>query len=513
MLLQVGRVDSRTIAREIMRHMASFTASHAHVLEAIAVFDEHNCAAEFGCRSTGAWLTRFGKMKKTRAYEYAALAPRIVKFQHLMNTFKDGLIDYTSVRFMAEYLTEENEYELVRIAIEQGYSGLEMALAGGEPTRGQQRREHYFHLRDDGAVTRGWFAMNAVEGAQLKAALKVGALAYYSLFSSPEDYVGADGEFDHDALDRALEQAKSQDVRMLRSGYGLPPARMLLQSLMGMVQLVRAGMVKSTKLAPAAHVNVQMTTDGRAFLQNNMAAPAHMLANIVGNGELRGVLFDEKGLVLNYGRRRRVASPAQVDALFAMWGQRCAMPGCNHDKFMEMHHIDAWADGGATDLENLIPLCSACHALVTEGAVQVLKGQGEVHFVFPGGERWVARYGKAPVRNDRIRTQGELVRCEASFADEHEATPGVLDQVDDPADDGDEDKRDGAVDQGDCGGVGKCEACGDERASQDCFHRANAAWGDLCCAGELGHDERQGDADGGVAGNRPRCEVEHGEVE
>lgn len=50
-----------------------------------------------------------------------------------------------------------------------------------------------------------------------------------------------------------------------------------------------------------------------------------------------------------------------------MWGHQCAMPGCTHTRFIEIHHMKEWADGGKTDLDNLIPLCSACRSLVTDG--------------------------------------------------------------------------------------------------------------------------------------------------
>jgi hypothetical protein len=33
----------------------------------------------------------------------------------------------------------------------------------------------------------------------------------------------------------------------------------------------------------------------------------------------------------------------------------------------QAHHLVPWDDGGFTDLDNLAPLCSACHHLVHEG--------------------------------------------------------------------------------------------------------------------------------------------------
>ncbi len=47
-------------------------------------------------------------------------------------------------------------------------------------------------------------------------------------------------------------------------------------------------------------------------------------------------------------------------------GHRCAMPGCSHTRFLEVHHRRPRTEGGTNKPENLITLCSACHRLVHE---------------------------------------------------------------------------------------------------------------------------------------------------
>ena len=46
----------------------------------------------------------------------------------------------------------------------------------------------------------------------------------------------------------------------------------------------------------------------------------------------------------------------------------CAAPDCAV-RFgdCDIHHLKAWREGGATDLVNLIPLCSKHHHLIPEG--------------------------------------------------------------------------------------------------------------------------------------------------
>ncbi|MGO1181738.1 MAG: HNH endonuclease signature motif containing protein [Micrococcaceae bacterium] len=46
----------------------------------------------------------------------------------------------------------------------------------------------------------------------------------------------------------------------------------------------------------------------------------------------------------------------------------CARPGCTAPaSWSQGHHIRHWAEGGPTDLDNLVLLCPGCHRLVHQG--------------------------------------------------------------------------------------------------------------------------------------------------
>ena len=61
------------------------------------------------------------------------------------------------------------------------------------------------------------------------------------------------------------------------------------------------------------------------------------------------------GEILDVGRRKRTISPALRRALAARDG-RCRFPGCQNRR-CDAHHIEHWADGGETALDNLVLLC------------------------------------------------------------------------------------------------------------------------------------------------------------
>jgi hypothetical protein len=75
---------------------------------------------------------------------------------------------------------------------------------------------------------------------------------------------------------------------------------------------------------------------------------------------------DEAGEPLSIGRKSRSIPPSIRRALKAR-DDGCRFPGCTHKRFVDGHHIEHWADGGDTSLENLVQLCRHHHRLVHEG--------------------------------------------------------------------------------------------------------------------------------------------------
>lgn len=79
---------------------------------------------------------------------------------------------------------------------------------------------------------------------------------------------------------------------------------------------------------------------------------------------IQRVVLDPNGAVLDVGREYRTATPAQFGALIARDGG-CAFPGCARPaSWCIAHHIKHWADGGETNLDNLVLLCTHHHTVV-----------------------------------------------------------------------------------------------------------------------------------------------------
>jgi Domain of unknown function (DUF222)/HNH endonuclease len=119
-------------------------------------------------------------------------------------------------------------------------------------------------------------------------------------------------------------------------------------------------------------------------------------------------LIERDGRPLSIGRKTRSIPPALQRALHARDGG-CRFPGCGSRRFVDAHHIEHWAHGGATELANLVQLCGHHHRLVHEGGYQITgRPGGGLVFRRPDGRRIPdcprpATAGLAPLARTRRR--------------------------------------------------------------------------------------------------------------
>jgi hypothetical protein len=74
---------------------------------------------------------------------------------------------------------------------------------------------------------------------------------------------------------------------------------------------------------------------------------------------------DRDGSIMDQGRVRRDPTPVQRVEIDRR-DKGCRFPGCSYTEFTNVHHIRHWADGGQTNLDNLVTLCGRHHRAVHE---------------------------------------------------------------------------------------------------------------------------------------------------
>ena len=95
--------------------------------------------------------------------------------------------------------------------------------------------------------------------------------------------------------------------------------------------------------------------------------PVETVRRLACEAEILPVVLDGRSVPIDVGRSKRLATVHQRRALEAIHAT-CAIPDCevifDH---CNVHHIDYWENGGSTDLNNMVPLCSRHHHAAHEG--------------------------------------------------------------------------------------------------------------------------------------------------
>jgi uncharacterized protein DUF222 len=149
-------------------------------------------------------------------------------------------------------------------------------------------------------------------------------------------------------------------------------------------------MVELAEHGVRTQIAVHTTIEG---LKGELGAPASQLEDgtrissqtvrrLACDGALHRVLKADS-MVIDVGRARRTAQPAQWRGLKARY-RTCAWTGCDRPiGWTQAHHLDFWEHGGKTNLQKMLPLCHHHHRLVHEGGWEVVRVRRDYEFLPP----------------------------------------------------------------------------------------------------------------------------------
>ena len=123
---------------------------------------------------------------------------------------------------------------------------------------------------------------------------------------------------------------------------------------------------------------------GRAELDGEATVSLETARRLTCDSAVVRIVRGAKSEILDVGRKTRVIPPAIRRALWARDGG-CRFPGCG-SRHAEGHHIEHWALGGKTSLDNLVLLGRTHHKAVHEGGLRGEDGSLRPALL-PGPER------------------------------------------------------------------------------------------------------------------------------
>ena len=121
---------------------------------------------------------------------------------------------------------------------------------------------------------------------------------------------------------------------------------------------------------PTVLVHVRVDEEGpHGHLHLGPSLPEGVRRHLCCDSRLQAV-FEKGGRAVSVGREHRLV-PERTRVVIEERDRGCRVPGCERTKWLQIHHIVHWEDGGTTDTWNLVALCHAHHRLHHLGRLQI----------------------------------------------------------------------------------------------------------------------------------------------
>jgi hypothetical protein len=358
---QFEQSDSEKLGDEITELCGYIYAATHHLLELIREFDEMHYWEDLGFQSCAHWLNFKCGFGMNSARERLRVAHALGGLPKISEKFSEGAISYSKVRAITRVANETNEEYLLMVATHGTAHHVERLVS-------QYRRAKKL---EDAEFARDMHAQREV--------------TYYydhdGCLVMKARIPAAQGELIVKALEMAIDE---QDVTAETSEDPEPIAARRADALCEIAEAYMNNAENSGSTADryqvVVHVGARLAGD-IPRLENGPHVTAETSRRIACDCSKSVITEDESGEPLNIGRRSRTIPPPMRRALKARDGG-CRFPGCTNHKFVDGHHIEHWADGGETSLENLVLLCRHHHHLVHEGGFDCKRSKdGEIYFL------------------------------------------------------------------------------------------------------------------------------------
>jgi hypothetical protein len=384
------------------------TAATCQFLLLVADFDRREGWGDWEMPSCAAWLSWKCQIAPGTAREQVRVARSVAEYPLIRREFAAGRLSYAKVRALTRIATPETETDLVEMATPMTAGQLERFA------QAHRRVSEADHERPRPARKLTWSPAGDLDyklGAVLPA--EAAAVVFQALRAARHDLEHPHDDHDHsddhdNADDRsatsftaaepppaemestehladALVQICADYLSARASSAENPDTyQVIIHAGVRAVTGPEPGALSAAALEPGAWpaalpkqasvpepAGVSAETlpfwhpahPDRCHLDDGPAISSATLALIGCNATISTMIHDLSGAVIDVGRRTRKIPPALRRALRERDRGRCQYPGCDSRR-TDAHHIRHWANGGHTNLANLISICGRHHRLV-----------------------------------------------------------------------------------------------------------------------------------------------------
>ena len=420
------------LCNEITTLAGHLNAANYRFLKLLDEFDQHEGWAGDGIRSLAHWLNWKCGFGHLVAREKVRVARALRELPLIDAAFERGEISYSKVRAMTRVATPENEVELLNIARHGTAAHMERLVRAYRRCRKQVaaapcelaiRREERFYCYAEDDETMVFGGRVSVEQGRL-------------LIEALDAMVA---ELDDDAVDAETagnvsaetnDPGANENVSAETSG-GEPDAKrptpIRTRRATALVHIAEhylatggsgaRPLTSSEAYQVFIHVNANdASPDNRIngahtiYTDDRRCLAPHVVRQLACDASRRTVLENDRGEVLNIGRRSRTV-PRRIAHALRIRDGGCRFPGCGQRRWTDAHHIRHWADGGETSLDNLVTLCRYHHRSLHREEYRIERGArgdgGELVFIDARGRPMPPaihpQFASGPSAADRVK--------------------------------------------------------------------------------------------------------------
>ena len=358
------------LAKEITRLAGHINAANFRLLNLLLIFDKQGGWTGVGIRSCAHWLEWKCGIALGAAREKMRVARCLEQLPKISTAFANGELSYSMVRAITRQADAATEGYYLYIARHGTVSHIEklvrkhdyaqkLQAAGCEEFQYESRQASCYRDDDGCWVIKAKLA--PAEGELLVKALN--AIAEQDEEDADESKpLRSFGQKRADALSAMAEHYLATDRQGIASLKGAEHTQVML------------------------HVDIKTlqanSNDQNCRLDHDNWLHPDTAKRLCCDASLITVLEDDKGKVLNIGRRSRIVPPNISRALATRDHDQCRFPGCSCSRYTDAHHIEHWADGGETSLDNLVTLCRFHHRALHGDEFSITPGDDSDDFIF-----------------------------------------------------------------------------------------------------------------------------------
>lgn len=359
-----------------VKHLAqALDRGTCKLIRLLPTFDRHQGWARDGQRSCVAWLNTYCGMSLSTAHDRCRVAYALEELPVITQLFMLGELSWSKVRALTRIASPENERELASQALLMSASALEQmarqyrnvstpdqAMADNEKaSRQYQNRKVHYGFDHQGMVSIH-ASLPPLEGAAVLKSLARAEDEIYTDAQSALDGIGINpptyGARAEDPTSRSAMQLRA-DALCLMAKKHLSAEPMDVKTSDRYQVVVH---VDTTTLSQSLNSNAQPHTV--CHIENGPSIAASTARRLADDCSVVPI-FMQHGEPLSIGRKSRIWSSAITRAITTR-DQHCQFPGCSSARHTHIHHIQHWANGGDTSVDNGVLLCGFHHRLVHE---------------------------------------------------------------------------------------------------------------------------------------------------